>query len=714
MRTRAKLVLALLSISVLAACSSSSNSPRAVPAPAARNEDGSVVTGVITARFDPSTGVVPFPNNLLLSGTRDLTLNIPVANPNNFADPQVALNALDGFSTVSPWSFSMSTAPRANSLIAGQSIRVFEVALTGVGGAVTRIVRELASPSEFIVAQSTTDTSGRTVGVVPTSPLKSLTSYLVVVTSGVKDASGNDATPDSAYFLAKRTTPLCTAGASTDPLLPNSTACGLEPLRQLTNAAENAFATTTGVSRDKVVLSWVATTQSNSVVLRTVQGLTQPSTARIAATGLTTAAAGLPAVADIYIGTLALPYYLAAPTAQNPAAILSTFWKASPGNYQGAFAQAGLDTTSTNLTFANPIPARQSTENVPLLVTVPNATSGRTRPAAGWPVVIYTHGITRNRTDMLAVAATYAAQGFAVVAIDQPLHGVTDAASPFNIANTPFAAGGARERTFSVDLVNNTTGAAGPDGQVDSSGTHFINLASLLTSRDNLRQSVADLITLAKTIPQISLEGTGTLFDGSRIGFTGQSLGSIVGSVFLAVEPSVTVGVLNVPGGGIARLLDGSATFGPRIRAGLAAGGLQAGTPSYDSFMGAAQTVIDAADPINYGPLTVNKRILAQLVVGNGSNNLSDQVVPVSVTGAPLSGGEPLVRVLGLASITSSQQSTTGIRGVVRFTAGDHGSLLSPAASAAVTAEMQGEMASMLVSAGTAVQVQNASVIRSQ
>ena len=45
---------------------------------------------------------------------------------------------------------------------------------------------------------------------------------------------------------------------------------------------------------------------------------------------------------------------------------------------------------------------------------------------------------------------------------------------------------------------------------------------------------------------------------------------------------------------------------------------------------------------------------------------------------------------------------------------GDHGSLLSPASSAAVTAEMQGEMASMLVSAGNAVQVSNTSVIRTQ
>jgi hypothetical protein len=39
---------------------------------------------------------------------------------------------------------------------------------------------------------------------------------------------------------------------------------------------------------------------------------------------------------------------------------------------------------------------------------------------------------------------------------------------------------------------------------------------------------------------------------------------------------------------------------------------------------------------------------------------------------------------------------------------------LSPTASAAATTEMQGQMASMIVSGGTAVQVQNTSVIRTQ
>ncbi|MEO8010451.1 MAG: Ig-like domain-containing protein [Dokdonella sp.] len=718
---QARLIAAALLPSLfLAACGGGgSNSPRAVDPTVPTNNDGSPVTAIITARFDPTNGVIPFPNNLLLSGTTDLTLNIPVPNPTDFSNPRVALNAQDGWSTAAPMSTLFSAPIRSTSLVAGASVRVFQVSLTGPGGGVTGITRELQPNADFVVALAPSDSSGRTLVVVPTKPLQQLTSYMVVVTNGITDAAGNDATPDQTYFLAKRSTPLCVGGVSQEPLLPNATACALEPLRQLTNS-QLAAANAAGIPRDRVVVSWVATTQSITPVLNAVQARTvaAPTAATaIAPTGLNLSQLNpaLPPIADVYIGTIDLPYYLGTPSAAAPTTPLTAFWRAAPGAYVPPFAGA-LDPTSTFVTFANPLPVATSTQKVPLVLTIPN---NRAKPAAGWPVVIYQHGITRDRSDAFAVAGTLASQGFAVIAIDAPLHGITSATSPLNIANTPIAAAGARERTFNLDLSNNTTGAPGPDGVVDSSGTYFINLSSLLTSRDNIRQAVADLLVLSKAIPSMRYTQSGTDFDGARISFVGQSLGGIIGTVFMGIQPDVRVALLNVPGGGIARLLEASPTFGPRIRAGLAASaGLQPGTPDYDSFFGAAQTAIDSADPINWAlpannSLLPSKRLLLQEVVGGG-NVLPDQVIPNAVPGAPLSGTEPLIRILGLASITQTTQSATGIRGAVRFIVGDHGSLLSPAASQAATQEMQGEMASLLVSGGTVVQIANPSVIRTQ
>ncbi|MGA7297607.1 MAG: Ig-like domain-containing protein [Rhodanobacteraceae bacterium] len=668
-------------------------------------------TPAIVANFDPANSVIPFPNNLLFSGTTDLTLNIPVANPADFSDPQVALNALDGFSTVAPWSTGFSAAPSATSLSPGNDVHVYEVTLDGPGGKVTGITRELSSPQEYVVAMAPSDADGKTLAIVPTSPLKPRTSYMAVLTNGITDGNGKPVTASLTYTLAKGAGALCVDGKSTSESLTDAQACALEPVRQLVNSQE-AAAAGAGVSRADIVLSWVATTQSTNTVLNAVASKIEgapAATTQLAPTGKTLGdlGLGLAPIADVYIGYINLPYYLGVPSQSDPTAPLTDFWHAAPGAYVPPASSFGLDPTSTNVTAYNPFPVANQSLGAPLLVTVPNT---GTRPAGGWPVVIFQHGITRNRTDMLAVAQTYASLGYAVVAMDLPLHGV-DSSNPFYIGNTPFAAA-AQERTFNLDVMNNDTGAPGPDGKVDPSGSHFINLQSLLTSRDNLREGVADLVELEHSIGSMALpDKPGTAFNASDISYTGQSLGSIVGTVFMAVDPNVQTAVLNVPGGGIARLLDASVSIGPQIHAGLAQAGVEQGTPAYDQFMLAAQTAVDSSDPINFARFTTGKNLLLQEVVGSDSSP-SDQVIPNSVPGAPLSGTEPLIAALGLTAIDSSTQSATGVRAATRFTSGEHGSLLSPAADPAVTAEMQGEMASLIGSGGAAVQVANPAVLK--
>ena len=275
------------------------------------------------------------------------------------------------------------------------------------------------------------------------------------------------------------------------------------------------------------------------------------------------------------------------------------------------------------------------------------------------------------------------------------------------IGNTPFK-DIANERTFDVDYVNNVTGAPGPDGVIDGSGTHMINLSSTLTSRDNLRQGEADLSILAVTIPSISYDGDALPdLDGSTVQFVGSSMGSIMGTVFVAVEPTVTNAFLSVPMGGLARGLEASDTFGPRIRAGLeAAAGLVPGTPEYEQYFIVFQTVIDSGDPINWSTEAAlwNDITLHEVI--------NDAVVPNSVPTAPLSGTEPMIRAMGLTSYSSTQSDPAGLDVVGRFVPpADHGSLLSPAASPEATAEMQKQMGTFIGSKGTTVVVENESTM---
>lgn len=675
------------------------------------NRDGSTVTGIVTANFDPANGVVPFPTNLLLSGTTDLTLNIPVEDPNDFSNPRVAMNALDGFSTVAPWTTTFSVPLDPSSVQPGRHVQVFEVSLTSPGGAVTGVERRLRPGRDYTAVLA----SPTTLAVIPLQPLDPLTTYMVVLTDGLNDTDGNDVTPSQTYFLAKRTESLVDAnGNSTEPLLPDATARALEPLRQLVNSQE-AAAVSMGTSRQRIVLSWTATTQSTFHVLGALRSVIEPAESLLGPSGRDTSVAGLPGLADIYFGRMDMPYYLDAPTPDNPdpTQILNTFWQAEPGAFVPPFDGFGLDPTSTHITAFNPFPRVKTVFPIPVLITVPNESSGHSKPDAGWPVVIYQHGITRSRVDALAVADTLALAGFAVVAIDLPLHGVTQRAALLYAGNVPTPLR-ATERTFNVDLIDNETGAPGPDRIFDPSGTHFINLTNLLNSRDNVRQAAADISVLAETIPTMDINQDGQPdFDGARVHFVGQSMGGIAGVPALAVEPLIGAAVLSAPGGGIANMLEASPTFGPRIRAGLQqAAGLEPGTADYQAFFVAAQTVVDSADPINFGAQAAARHpTLLHEVVGSDTSP-PDQVVPNAVPGAPLSGTEPLIRVMGLDAITGPVQDPNGVRGVVRFIAGEHGSLLNPGPSMATTVEMQTQMASMVASGGRAVQVADPSVIQ--
>ena len=705
------ILLLLLSFSITTAV--------AAPVPPATNKDGSIVTDVLTAGYDPRISLVPTPTNLffLLPGSFDLTLNPPPLgdDPNDFSDPLVALGTMDGFSTTEKWVTEFFGNKNfvgerdlgqidPASVMPGQSVRVFQVTVDRIVF-VTGVVRELVPGVDYVAVAATESI----IAIIPLKPLPELSSFMAVLTNDIRDVNGNDATPDEFYFLTQRRTPWVDEnGNSTYPLIPDATAQGLEPQRQITNSME-AAAESAGVIRDDIILSWTVQTQSITPVLKNLRSIAKPAPTTVGPTGMNTSAIGGAGIADIYAGIITLPYYLGVPSASNPIAPLTDFWTAAPGAYVPPFDAFGLDPTSTNITVANPFPVLTDMQTVPLLMTVPNAASGHVKPAAGWPVVIFGHALTGNRTHMLAVADTLALIGYAVVAIDFPLHGIVPEDplfAPLYIGNSPWAEV-ANERTFDVDYINNETGAPGPDGITDPTGTHLINLKSMLTSRDNFRQGEADLSVLAVTIPSISYNGDALPdLDGSTVQYASLSLGSIIGTPFTAVEPMVTNAFLSVPLGGIARGLEASDEIGPRIRAGLAAEGLEPGTADYELFFTVFQTILDSADAINWSVEAAGfNNIVLHEVIG-------DTVFPNFVLTAPLSGTEPVIKAMGLESYSSTQSNPGGLDAAGRFLPpASHPSLISPATSPAATVEMQKQMASFIATRGTTVVVEDASTM---
>ncbi len=635
--------------------------------------------------FDAAGGDIPYPNNILFAANSsstndadDVTLNIPYEPSDSDASVKYALNELNGFSTTSPITVSFNGEINASSLYG--NIHLYEIGDSGIASELTFHVPNLIN-GDYIAT-----TSGSKIVILPVKPLKSATNYAVVLTNGIVDNNNKPIAPDVASELLLRTTALVDAtGNHTNLSIDDATT--FESIRQLTQQMIGlTLAYDTNIKREDIVSAWNFKTQSIGDIADAFATNNPTGAMGLADTNLTSkdiiASTGadvssMYGIAKVYAGTLSnVPYYLAKARSKYDTAPL---------------------TNSFEFNASSSLPELNATISIPVLATVPNTSA---MPTDGWPVVIFQHGITQNRTNLLAISEALANAGYAAVAIDLPLHGIDDNTSGLYLPTL--------ERTFDLDLVNNTTLEAGPDGVIDPSGTHYINLASLLTSRDNVRQTTSDLIALQNSFGSV-VATDGLKFDASKVAFVGHSLGTIASFGYLAHTTLEGV-TLAMPGGGIAQLLNNSASFGPIIEAGLASKGIIKGSAEYDAFMLATQTVLDDADPINYAMIVgATQNIFAIEVVGNGTEGTSDQVIPNSVATAPLSGTEPLLTYMQTENLTAS--ASVKPNKVARFTVGDHSSILDPSASVSATVEMQTQTASFVNSTGSYIQVNDASLL---
>ncbi|WP_439840787.1 VolA/Pla-1 family phospholipase [Aeromonas veronii] len=385
----------------------------------------------------------------------------------------------------------------------------------------------------------------------------------------------------------------------------------------------------------------------------------------------------------------------------------------------------------------NPLPTLTEVQSVPLRIFAAAPLNTIT------DVIIYQHGVTSIKENAYALAlgqigaGATASKSVAVVVIDHPLHG---------------------ERGYALS------------GSMDTVTTSenplpYLNLNYLTVARDNLKQSVADLLGLRLAVGLANAKGLGGQLGGAglKVHFLGHSLGAITGANLLAVANQTAgsaqadalfkfdTGGLAMPGGGIAPLLLNSPSFGPTIKMSVLTSGspaLKAGFTAYapncktaaatcfvneflpsldaatqagaastlQSYTFAAQSVLDSADPINLGSgVAKSFPLFATEIVGDGALNLPDQVIPNSIASAPLGGTEPLFRVLGLQELKGSGVLPAGHH-AARFLKGGHSSLLAPDENfdqaGAVTTEIQTQFASFFMSGGAAVKVTDDTLIK--
>jgi Pla-1/cef family extracellular lipase len=803
-----KLVLGLAIVSALGLTGCNDND---------KNENKAEVIPSSKVIFDPGAGILAVPNDLLFSGSVDGTLNIPIAEgeDTSTANPYVALNALDGWSTTNPFvinfEFQEGVTLDGNTVFNASSVRIFETLMGGDAGceAVPRgaaclVVGELAFGSDFVPQKS-----GNSLAIVPLKPLKAKTTYIVMLTDTLEDTNSDSIDPSTTYDFASADMAKFPLGAD------GSSERGLQGVLNSYEAALVAY----GADQESIIYTAAMTTQSTVDVLGTVKKLmaskvpamladamagkpsigvmdTGMSVADIIKDRIPAALVPLYTTANFLQGSVKLPYYLGLPSATNPMAPVNESWKSlcdSGAMLAGYVAGGGtlppVDQTSVadvtcnalglrsigidterHLTKYSPVPKENAMVDVAVQMTTPDVVVANmvragmglpadlVEPTNGWPVVILAHGITSKKEDMLGITGILSAYGFATIAINQPLHGDN------NVFGGLIPGGG---RGFDltgdgVDDINTSTVSA----------THYMNLASLLTTRDNLRQSTSDLLGLRlgmNFLGGFHAEGNPIKVDRTNVHFLGTSLGAIIGINFIGltnsdldpqVDPlfAVNTNSLSTPGVMMANFLMESGAFGDTIKSSLTYaqspefqgyvaqkhpdgpneaelivaynefyGSLtpeqQAGlNGSFSSFAFAAQTVTDAGDPANYAAMMAATQTPTHLieVVGDGGANLSDQVIPNTVSAAPFGGTEGSIALLGLQSISeTTQDANMPVSGAVRFVYGHHGSILDPTAkpyapdnTADVTTEMQNQVVNFFSSNGHLISVQKAELVK--
>jgi hypothetical protein len=375
--------------------------------------------------FDPAKNIIPFPNDLLRTG-KDAAGKPLVAMPNpktgaplTAADCAAAtdtstllycgLNTLDGFSTLAP--LISETSEKEGALDQGnidpKSLSAKTVGLVPLKSDAPLATQTKPQYTPCLNCTSSADAAGKPQTSPQQlqwkldAPLDEKTTYFGYVTSAVTDDKGKAVIATPTFALIRSSQPLIdAAGKSTVSLITDAQAKQLEPVR-LGFAPAFAGLEKAGLPRENLALAFPFTTQSESTVLD--QLATLPTVA---------GAAGLPD-APIQVSELT--------TAYKTAAAPLTF-DAGVRFFGGIMLSPNL-LTGTQGTF-NPDPSKVKLQNLNFAIAVPDAaTVPGGKPAGGWPVTIFGHGLKQSRSDFLRIAGALTAAGQIVIATDVPFHG---------------------------------------------------------------------------------------------------------------------------------------------------------------------------------------------------------------------------------------------------------------------------------------------------
>ena len=477
--------------------------------------------------FAATSAGQPFPSNLFTipDATQVTGLRVHVSQPSCATNPTdcrdvAILDTLDGF----------NIQPRISIPFSGP------IDISTVSSATVFLV----GPGDHVVGinQVVWEPLTNTLHVESGEQLAQDSTYLLVVSDGVRDASGAPVESTFRHDLNYGQTKDRATKAYRKALL---------------DALPMALAG--GVDRDHIADASLFTTQSIDAISRKIRAQLHatPVTFALGPAGQRTVfPAATPIIWNRQVGTSTFS------ATALPSAALFIY----PGSVAqvafGSFASPDYENAAKVIPAVGTrtgTPAAQGTNQVQFTLFVP----GGVKPAGGWPTAIFGHGFTDSKNGApWAVASSLGRAGIATIAVNVVGHGfgplgtytATTAAGPLT-----FPAGGR-----GIDQDGNMT--------IDSTeGVSAVGVNALIGNRDGLRQTTIDLMQLVKEIEAgIDIDGDGSAdLSATRIYYAGQSFGGIYGTELLGLEPDLRAGVPNVAGGPIIEIARLSPSFRPLV-----------------------------------------------------------------------------------------------------------------------------------------------------
>jgi hypothetical protein len=598
-----------------------------------------------TVEFDPASGIIPFPNNLVINpmtGKVDVPAP-PCETPAAMAVRVGTLNQLDGFGTYEAAMQVTFTDDVDPATLTG-NIVMYE----RVGPHVGHMVPVTVVPStalRFNAADCAAPAQIHAVTIIPMEPLDQKSTYSVALLSGIKTTSGQAYIPSFTWALVRQTqnpvtlrsdcdlanpTPSnCQVLSNLTPLTPGPDPSGnpgdanhngipdiveLVGLNQLWNALAPGlmFLDSVGHSdRSTILVAWDVTTQTTTDQL-------DPSVAGSPASTLAT---------DPLLGTRSVVvgntrnfienvYQGFGFTQQQAQAYCTQIGCDNVGDVLGA----GLAVTTYQQHVANPwsgmtdvpgqwtdpihptaqgafqVPGIPAPGILPVLAFVPQCPNplcvGNNPPPNGWPVVVFGHGLGSQKESLFLLAPQLATQGFASVAIDFVDHG----ARAVRVTAEPSLGCSGTCSTTTTTVCKHDTDCPATEtcnlpgfAAADQCFAPFLS-PDLGGTRDNIRQTVLDLQRLTLAVKACSTTNCSNFqVDPAEVLYTGISLGGIIGSTTNAVDPNFKAAVLNVSGVGWLDILENTETLA--IKCPLVNGLIDAGIVQGTKFDPANPTV---------------------------------------------------------------------------------------------------------------------------